>query len=240
MPHKRAKASVRNATKDKRLDLPATSDKFSDTPGAFKRLMQAKEYAQKKAQEKKAQKEEGGKESTERNVPQIRPGERMKAFSQRVETEMRGTFLKSVRESKPVTDRKRKYRDNKKERERAKKQSKLDDRTDDWGKLRDDVKFGEVADAPPILKSIPKARGAAKKALEAKSAEAMKSTQKQDGYQSEEDENMKMLKASHKRKLNNLSLASRKALDVERERAIKLYRMKKAQKMQDSGLTPLG
>ncbi|KAI8582891.1 hypothetical protein K450DRAFT_225324 [Umbelopsis ramanniana AG] len=238
MPHKRAKASVRNATKDKRLDLPATSDKFSDTPGAFKRLMKAKEFAAKKAQVKKAQKEEGGKEAAERNIPQIRPGERMKAFSQRVEEEMRGTFLKSVRESKPVTERKRKYRDNKKERERAKKQSKLEDRTDDWGKLRDDVKFGEVADAPPILKSIPKARGAAKKALEAKSAEAMKTTQK-DGYQSEEDENMKMLKASHKRKLSNLSLASRKALDVERERAIKLYRMKKAQKMQVSGLTPL-
>jgi hypothetical protein len=66
----------------------------------------------------------------------------------------------------------------------------------------------------------------------------MKSVQK-DGYHSEEDENMKLLKASHKRKLSNLSLASRKALDVERERAIKLYRMKKAQKMQDSGLTPL-
>jgi hypothetical protein len=50
---------------------------------------------------------------------------------------------------------------------------------------------------------------------------------------------MKLLKASHKRKLNNLSLASRKALETERERAIKLYRMKKAQKMKDSGLTPL-
>jgi hypothetical protein len=81
----------------------------------------------------------------------------------RVEDEMRGKFLKSVRESKPVTERKRKYRENKKERERAKKQSKIEDRTDDWGKLRDDVKFGEVADAPPILKAIPKARGAAKK-----------------------------------------------------------------------------
>lgn len=76
---------------------------------------------------------------------------------------MRGNFLKSVRESKPVTERKRKYRENKKERERAKKQSKIEDRIDDWGKLRDDVKFGEVADAPPILKAIPKARGAAKK-----------------------------------------------------------------------------
>lgn len=76
---------------------------------------------------------------------------------------MRGNFLKSVRESKPVTERKRKYRENKKERERAKKQSKIEDRTDDWGKLRDDVKFGEVANAPPILKAIPKARGAAKK-----------------------------------------------------------------------------
>ena len=79
------------------------------------------------------------------------------------ETEMRGDFLKTVRESKPVAERKRKYRENKKERERAKKQTKLENGTDDWGKLRDDVKFGEVANAPPIFKNLPKARGNAKK-----------------------------------------------------------------------------
>jgi hypothetical protein len=76
---------------------------------------------------------------------------------------MRGDFLKTVRESKPVTERKRKYRDNKREREKAKKQRKLENRTDDWGSLQDEVKFGEVADAPPNLSAIPKARGAAKK-----------------------------------------------------------------------------
>jgi len=222
----------------RRLDLPAVADKLPDTPGAFKRLMKAKEIAEKKALEKK-EKKEGDKQNAEKaKIPQIRPGERMKAFNQRVETEMRGDFLKTVRESKPVTERKRKYRENKKERERAKKQAKIENYTDDWGKLRDEVKFGEVADAPPIFKALPKARGNAKKALEAKAEEAAKAL-KQDGYHSEEDENMKMLKASHKRKLNNLSLASRKALDNERERAIKLYRMKKAQKMKDSGLTPM-
>ncbi|KAJ2955036.1 hypothetical protein NQZ79_g8893 [Umbelopsis isabellina] len=235
MPHKRAKASVRKTTKDKRLDMPAKADKMPDTPGGFKRLMIAKEIAEKKALEKKNKKDQDAQEKPK--APQIRPGERMKAFNQRVETEMRGDFLKTVRESKPVTDRKRKYRDNKRDREKAKKQRKLENRTDDWGSLQDEVKFGEVADAPPNLSAIPKARGAAKKALVEKSNEAMKSLKK-DGYQSEEDENMKQLKASHKRKLDNLSLASRKALDNERERAIKLYRMKKAQKMKDSGLTP--
>ncbi|CAO3662366.1 unnamed protein product [Umbelopsis vinacea] len=215
------------------------ADKLPDTPGAFKRLMKAKEIAEQKAQERKAKKDQDVKQASEKaKIPQIRPGERIKSFNQRVETEMRGDFLKTVRESKPVAERKRKYRENKKERERAKKQTKLENGTDDWGKLRDDVKFGEVANAPPIFKNLPKARGNAKKALEAKSEEAIKSLKK-DGYESEEDENMKLLKASHKRKLNNLSLASRKALETERDRAIKLYRMKKAQKMKNSGLTPL-
>lgn len=68
--------------------------------------------------------------------------------------------------------------------------------------------------------------------LEEKTKQAMQDT-------SEQDENLKQLKASHKRKLQNMSASARKALEQERERAIELYRAKKARKMIESGLTPL-
>lgn len=42
---------------------------------------------------------------------------------------------------------------------------------------------------------------------------------------------MKLLKASHKRKIQNMSAAARAQLDYERERAIAAYRAKKAEKM---------
>lgn len=48
----------------RRLDLPAVADKLPDTPGAFKRLMKAKEIAEKKALEKK-EKKEGDKQNAE-------------------------------------------------------------------------------------------------------------------------------------------------------------------------------
>jgi hypothetical protein len=58
---------------------------------------------------------------------------------------------------------------------------------------------------------------------------------KESGYESEEDENMKLLKASHKRKLQNMSAAARVQLDLERDRAIETYRAKK-QKKAEAGL----
>lgn len=46
---------------------------------------------------------------------------------------------------------------------------------------------------------------------------------------------MKLLKASHKRKLQNMSAAARVQLDLERDRAIETYRAKK-QKKAEAGL----
>lgn len=40
-----------------------------------------------------------------------------------------------------------------------------DDDIRDFEKLRDEVKFGEVVDAPPVFKKIPKARGRGKEVL---------------------------------------------------------------------------
>jgi hypothetical protein len=61
------------------------------------------------------------------------------------------------------------------------------------------------------------------------------SEKKDTGYESEEDENMKALKASHKRSFKNMSAASRIQLDNEREKVIEAYRAKKAKKMAGSG-----
>lgn len=72
--------------------------------------------------------------------------------------------------------------------------------------------------------------------MEEKTKEAQKTKEeggggeKEKGYESEEDENMKQLKASHKRKIQNMSAAARVQLDNERERAILAYRAKKSKK----------
>lgn len=60
---------------------------------------------------------------------------------------------------------------------------------------------------------------------------------KDTGYESEEDENMKLLKASHKRSLKQMSAAARKQLDNERETVIEAYRAKKAKRMAGSGFS---
>ncbi|RCH77919.1 hypothetical protein CU097_001489, partial [Rhizopus azygosporus] len=100
----------------------------------------------------------------------------------------------------------------------------------DFDDLKDNVKFGEVADAPPIFSKLPKARGRGKEILEQKTKQ-QEENEDSKGYESEEDENMKLLKASHKRKIQNMSAAARAQLDYERERAIAAYRAKKAEKM---------
>ena len=78
-----------------------------------------------------------------------------------------------------------------------------------------------------------------KKALTASSTTnttaAAAAEKKETGYESEEDENMKALKASHKRKIQNMSAAARIQLDNEREKVIEAYRAKKAKRMNNSG-----
>lgn len=86
-------------------------------------------------------------------------GERLKDFTQRVEIE----YQKQIKEAKPLSARKRRNREARKEKEREKKQRQLDKYGGrDFDDLRDNVKFGEVADAPPVFNKLPKARGRGK------------------------------------------------------------------------------
>ncbi|CEP09080.1 hypothetical protein [Parasitella parasitica] len=244
MPHKRAKASVRKA-RQKEKDMPVSKDdaKIEDTPKGFSRLLRFKEMAIKRQQEKKEAKKNTDALTTKKNIS-IQPGERMKDFVQRVESEFQSDMIEAQKKSKPTSDRKKRNQETRKQKRAAKLQKELDLYGGrDFDDLKDNVKFGEVADAPPVLNKIPKARGRGKEMLEQKNKKALSIPdttaktavlKKANGYESEEDENMKALKASHKRKIQNMSAAARIQLDNEREKVIEAYRAKKAKKMNDS------
>ncbi|GAN07278.1 hypothetical protein MAM1_0155d06774 [Mucor ambiguus] len=252
MPHKRAKASVRKARQQEK-DMPVAKDDATseDTPKGFSRLLRFKEMAIKRQVEKKEAKKNVEALANKKNI-HIQPGERMKDFVQRVESEFQSEMITVQKKSKPVSDRKKRNQETRKQKKVAKLQKELDLYGGrDFDDLKDNVKFGEVADAPPVLNKIPKARGRGKEVnrarrnmLEQKNKKAIASSttkapnteeKKETGYESEEDENMKALKASHKRKIQNMSAAARIQLDNEREKVIEAYRAKKAKRMNDSG-----
>ncbi|KAI7858570.1 hypothetical protein BDC45DRAFT_498633 [Circinella umbellata] len=209
-----------------------TASKSDDTPKSFARLFRYKDITEQKAKEKKeAKKREQQKAKEEAEELKIRKGEGLREFNERVNKKYQQDFIQAVKATKPLSLRKRRNREARKQKEQEKKQRQMDQYGGrDFDDLKDDVKFGEVADAPPTFTKIPKARGRGKETLEAKTREAVAS---------DEDEGMKQLKASHKRKLQNMSASARKTLEGERGRAIELYRAKKAKKMVASGLTPL-
>ncbi|KAI8069230.1 hypothetical protein BC940DRAFT_346188 [Gongronella butleri] len=238
MPHKRAKASVRNERR-KLADNPVDNKGMGqDGPKGLMRLLKMKEVMEENRKSKMK------KETKSKPQLKIQPGERLRDFALRVEDEYRHDMIEAHKESKPLTERKKRNREARKEREQRKK-SRLADKYGgkDFDDLQDTVKFGDVVDAPPVFNRLPKARGQAKQTLEAKTKAAMTTkstseTKEDGGYESEEDENMKQLKASHRRKWSNMSAAAKKQLESERERTIASYREKKAKKMAASGLTP--
>ncbi|KAI8875405.1 hypothetical protein K501DRAFT_263850 [Backusella circina FSU 941] len=235
MPHKRAKASVRKARKSE-VDLPVGKETplDADTPKGFSRLFRFKEMATKKRQEKKETKLNQKDEKKEKLT--IQPGEKMKDFVYRVDQTYRDDMLSSQKEAKTKSDRKKRNQETRKQKKLAKKQKELDlFGGRDFDDLEDKVKFGEVVDAPPTLNKVPKARGRGKETLETKTKEAVQQ-KKESGYESEEDENMKLLKASHKRKLQNMSAAAKIQLDLERDRAIETYRAKKQKRLAEAGV----
>ncbi|KAJ8661740.1 hypothetical protein O0I10_002547 [Lichtheimia ornata] len=222
MPHKKAKGPKR---KQGEVDLPVDTTQSDDTPKSFTRLMRYKDITEQKRKEKKEQ--QAKKKANKDKQEPLKPfeGERLRDFTQRVEIE----YQKQIKEAKPLSARKRRNREARKEKEREKKQRQVEKYGGrDFDDLRDNVKFGEVADAPPVFNKLPKARGRGKETLEAKTRQATK-----------DEERMEQTKASNKRKLQNMSMAARQQLENERDRAIEMYRAKKAKKMAASGLTPI-
>jgi hypothetical protein len=90
----------------------------------------------------------------------------MKDFVQRVESEYHQDVLSAQKASKPVSDRKKRNQETRKQKKQAKIQKELELYGGrDFDDLKDNVKFGEVANAPPVLNKIPKARGREKQVI---------------------------------------------------------------------------
>lgn len=68
--------------------------------------------------------------------------------------------MSAQKASKPVSDTNKRNQETRKQKKQAEIQKELDLYDGrDFDDLRDNVKFGETADAPAILNKIPKARG---------------------------------------------------------------------------------
>ncbi|KAI7889884.1 uncharacterized protein EV154DRAFT_423169, partial [Mucor mucedo] len=147
------------------VDLPVAPEDAitsSDTPKGFSRLLRFKEMALKRQQEKKDIKSGAipNPAATVTKKVGIQPGEKMKDFVKRVETEYKNDMLTAQKAAKPVSDRKKRNQETRKQKKAAKIQKEVDFFGGrDFDDLKDTVKFGEVADAPPTLNKIPKARG---------------------------------------------------------------------------------
>ncbi|KAL1922730.1 uncharacterized protein VTP21DRAFT_9106 [Calcarisporiella thermophila] len=244
MPHKRKKASIRQQEKQSINLEPQSVKTKRDAPRGFVFMMKAREIMEKKQREareiKAAKDNKSSKDSKQgeskqnddkekRKLLLLQPGEKFSDFSKRVDEQMREEILHSVRQGR-TTEKRRKYREKRKLAKLAKHDALLEEASArDFHQLHDEVKFGEVAPAPPTL-TTPKARGAGKRTLEAKEQEEAKA------YSSEEDELVKEVKARNNRKLKNMSMAARKQLESERERAIATYRAVKARKLAEKEL----
>lgn len=91
---------------------------------------------------------------------EILPGERFKDFTRRVDQQFQADYHSAARAARPKSAGKRRNEEQRKLKKRAKieKQQELYGGRD-FDDLRDEVKFGEVADAPPVFNRIPKVRG---------------------------------------------------------------------------------
>lgn len=85
------------------------------------------------------------------------------SHSSRVDDQMRETFLHIAREGRSTSLKRKRQREKQKLKLQEKREKMLaETRVRDWDDLKDEVRFGEVAEAPPTLTAIPKARKKAK------------------------------------------------------------------------------
>ncbi|KAI8967563.1 hypothetical protein BDF20DRAFT_829217, partial [Mycotypha africana] len=146
------------------VDLPVTNNDMNseDTPKGFSRLMRYKEFALQKRKDKMNAKETNTGNSSKPSL-QMQPGERLKDFVGRVENQYQSDLLAAQKKTKTVSARKKRNQELRKQKKTAKQQKELEYYGGrDFDDLKDNVKFGEVADAPPILTKLPKARGRGK------------------------------------------------------------------------------
>jgi hypothetical protein len=165
----------------------------------------------------------------------MQPGESFEEYSERLKVETQKRINEMNRENLAKSERKKRWREKLKEKEKAKKLKKLEEQGLDFNDLRDDVKFGEVVQQPPTLTAIPKARGKAAQQLAAKvkqtgdektTAETTSVRPKSAGEVAVED-----VRQQNRRRLKAMSAATRRILEEERERVVEAYRAIKEAKL---------
>ncbi|RIA80845.1 hypothetical protein C1645_837966 [Glomus cerebriforme] len=136
-------------TEQPKYDAPPTSDKTSDTPRNFKRLLQANRFKKKKDVEIKDKSQ----------MIQRMPGESFLDFNRRLEDHMRPDILKAMKGGKSTKDKAKRYREKLKEKKKAKIEKLMEEvNAKDFDDFQDKIKFGEVVQGPPSLTSLPKKR----------------------------------------------------------------------------------
>ncbi|RUS32438.1 hypothetical protein BC938DRAFT_475382 [Jimgerdemannia flammicorona] len=261
MPHKRAKASVRASRTNEHDEVPTSE--LRDMPRRFAAVMKAHERLNQRKNVKKAQGDGGDGTKGKRRMNseksehaaelRIHPGESFRNFSRRVDEEMQARVLHSVREGRSTSVKKKQYREKQKQKQKAKRQRQIEEAgARDWDDLRDEVKFGEVADAPPTITAVPKARGKTKKDLAQSLQPPLTNSSAAADAGSDSDSTLRTAKPTtvldralqdqrdkNRQRLKGMSEATRRVLDQERERVIAGYRAVKAKKMIAAGLTPM-
>ncbi|KAJ1925652.1 hypothetical protein IWQ60_004434 [Tieghemiomyces parasiticus] len=118
----------------------------------------------------------------------------------------------------------------------------------DFSDLKDPVRFNEQVDAPPVFRKLPRATGkvimpgetkltAVKPRPQSQQLPSSASASKNSAHKglllaakllTPADESVNATKAKAKAKVDSLSRGEKRALEVERERAVALYRQRKA------------
>ncbi|GBB84178.1 hypothetical protein RclHR1_10800005 [Rhizophagus clarus] len=144
-------------TEQSKYDEPPTSDKTSDIPKNFKRLLLANKFKKQVVNNSKMNKD------TSQKVQRI-PGESFLGFSRRLDDHMRPDILKAMKEGTSAKDKTKRFREKLKEKKKAKIKKLMEEvNIKDFDDFKDKIKFGEIVQAPPSLTVIPKKRNHLKK-----------------------------------------------------------------------------
>jgi hypothetical protein len=178
-----------------------------DTPAGFKRILHL-------------QKLQAKKPKTKRQLPKKHANESIRDYEHRLDQEAREKLVKIAKSSSRKVEKRKEYKKKKKVQLLEKKSEKEEERREDEP-FREKFKFGEVTQAPPNIKVIPKDR----------EQERRKKLQEFIAKRPElEGEEVVETKSFRKVKLKHLPTSQRLNLEAERKKVIESYRQNKKQK----------
>ncbi|RKP13920.1 hypothetical protein BJ684DRAFT_19627 [Piptocephalis cylindrospora] len=255
-------SGLQRAKRGKRKTSP------DDMPRGFALLMKHQEFKKRKVEEKKQEaearktqmkkkKEKGGTEQEDlmkdmQAKMKQAPGESFDAYSRRLR-EVTHQAVRLAQDApsatpKEISDRVRKNRETRKTKLGAKFKDQEEESSSKFYPV-DVVRFGDVADAPPMLSVKPKARGNAAileaalkakrerelsgKAAEERQERLRKAKEKQKTETTALDQELDDMKRRNRERARGLSGAAKAAREKERDRIISGYRSIRAKKQAD-------